>query len=360
MIDTRRSFAALCFAALWAAVVVVLVSSGAALAATPTDTADASPAGPADVAIPFGDTASIEPQQPWRVASCADVRAASELVASCNAESIVLATEQYDPDAGLAVLPVELRAAGRTMTVQYRISLEAPPAPSARAVSGRAVAAGALLRVPFSEFSLTCTVCDEGGGTRVVEVDPAEAGSAWTTSTHVVFRASRDYRGEADIHVAFGDDYGTEGRTGVNAFVYPARDEVMALDVAVPVDGDGRAQVDLGALSASASGAEVTVVGCGAATHGSVTCDDGVATYAGGQVPDQFAFRVYSGADQAWGSVTLLPADGVAGPVATTRPAGDTPVAMTVVPPVPPEGGGESAGGLFAPFSEMLDRVGAR
>jgi hypothetical protein len=345
-----------------AAVIVAcaaLLVAGVSSATAATEGPDPAPAGPADIAIPYADQASIEPQAPWRVASCADVRAASDLVASCDRESIVLSADEYDPDAGVTILPVRLTGSGRTMTVAYRITQEAPPAPTARAVTGRAIAAGALLRVPLSELDISCTVCADGGSTRVVEVDPAEAGSAWTTPTHVVFRASRDYRGDADIHVGIADDYGTEARTGIGAVVYPSTDELIAMDVAVPVDGKGRAEVDLTSLARAASGAEVVVVGCGGAVHGTVTCVDGTATYSGTGARDQFAFRVASGGDQAWGSVTLVEPDATAGLVPTSAGSG-TSTAMSIIPPVPPEGGGETAGGLFRTFTDVLDRVGAR
>ncbi len=349
-----------------AAIAVVLVAGfgfgGAAHADAAGGEQEQTPAGPADVAIPYDDTASIEPQAPWRVADCAAVRAASELVASCDAESIVLSAAEYDPDAGVAVLPVALTSGARTMTVHYRVSLEAPPAPGTRAVTGRAIAAGALLRVPLSEFALTCTVCAAGGSTRILAVDPAEAGSAWTTPTHVVFRASRAYRGPVDVHVGVADDFGTTAQTGVSAHVYPARDTLVALDMIVPVDERGDAQIDLSALTSARSGADVDVVGCGAAVHGSIACADGIAQYGAGagSLPDQFAFHVVSGADQAWGSVTLVATDEPGGVAPTVRRGEEEPVAMAVLPPAPPDGAGRATGGLFAPFTAVLDRAGAR
>lgn len=355
MVDSRRGIVA----ALVVACLALPLGAGVSSALAATGGADPLPAGPADVAIPYADEASIEPQAPWRVASCRDVRAASDLIVSCDPESIVLRAGAYDPDAGVTVLPVTLTGGGRTMTVAYRVTLEAPPAPTVRAVTGRAIAAGALLRVPLSEFGITCMVCVDGGGTRVLEVDPAEAGSAWTTPTHVVFRASRDYRGEADIHVGIADDYGTEARTGIGALVYPASDELTAMDVAVPVDADGRADIDLTSLAYTPSGAEVMIVGCGAAVHGTVTCADGTATYSGTGVRDQFAFRVASGGEQAWGSVTLVEA-GEEGALVPVAAGSQEPVAMSIIPPVPPEGGGERAAGLFRTFTDVLDRVGAR
>jgi len=338
---------------------VLLASSASAAAA---DAAQEPPAGPSQVAIPYLDTAAIEPPQPWRIADCDAVRAASPLVRECDAETIVLAADAYDPDAGTAVLPVTMTSGARTLTVHYRVVLEAPAAPSiGRAVADRAVAAGALLRVPLSEFGIACVVCAQGGSTRVAAVDPAEAGSAWTTPTHVVFRASRDYRGSADVHIEIADDYGTAAPTGFTVRVYPAVFELTALDVAVPVDGDGRAEVDLTRLVAAKDAEKrVAIVGCGAPVHGSVTCDaDGRAWYSGTGVMDQFGFHVAVGGEQAFGSVALVPADHAGGPVAAAR-NGDDPVPMAVLPPVPPDGSGHAPGGVFTPIAAMLDRVGAR
>lgn len=357
----RRALAAL-------SLVIVLVAGFdmAAQAATSegadASAADAAAAGPSDIAIPYADTASIEPQAPWRIADCDAIRALSPLVRECDAETVLLASESYDPDAGVTVLPIALTTGPRTMTVQYRVSLESPPAPAATPVTGRAVAAGALLRIPLSDFALDCTVCVDGGSTAVAEIDPVEAGSAWTTPTHVVFRASREFRGSADIHVIVADDYGTETRTGATVSVYPAVDELHALDVAVAVGADGRADVDLSALAGTTSDSEIMVVGCGAAVHGSVVCLDGVAQYSGpvDAGADQFGFHVIAGGEQAFGSVVIVAEGEPTGIVSATRIDGEEPVPMLVRPPAPPEGGGQATQGLFRPISAVLDRVGAR
>lgn len=344
-----------------AAVLLVLGVAAAGHAAVPAD--EQPVAGPADVSIPYEDTASIEPQPPWRIVDCAAVRAASELVRSCDGELIVLGADGYDPDAGVTALPVTLTTGTRTMTVAYRVTREAPPAPATRAPSERFVAAGALLRVPLTDFALACTVCGDGGSARVWAVDPVEAGTAWTTATHVVFHASRHYRGKADIHVAIADDFGTVSATGVPAFVYPGDERVAltALDVRVPLDEDGGAEIDLTGLTMLRGDGEVLVVGCGASAHGAVACDaTGRAVYRGSGRADQFSFRVAAGGEQAWGSVTLVETGEDAGLVPTAPPAGDEPVPMAIIPPLPPEGGGAGASGLFPPFTALLDRVGAK
>lgn len=324
--------------------------------------ADAASAGPSDIAIPYADTASIEPQAPWRIADCDAVRALSPLVRECDAETILLGAESYDAEAGVTVLPVSLTTGPRTMTVQYRVSMEPPPAPAATPVTGRAVAAGALLRIPLSDFAVDCTVCVDGGSTAVAEIDPVEAGSAWTTPTHVVFRASREFRGSADIHLIVADDYGTETRSGATVSVYPGVDELVALDVAVEISAEGRADIDLSALAGTTSNSEITVVGCGAAVHGSVVCLDGVAQYTGpvDAGADQFGFHVIAGGEQAYGSVVIVAEGEPTGVVSVTRVDGDEPVPMLVRPPTPPESGGRATQGLFRPISAVLDRVGAR
>lgn len=348
-----------------AVVALAAVLMGLAPAAA-ADTAPDPASGPADVAIPYDDAASIEPQAPWRIADCAAVSAESPLVRACDAESIELRADGYDPEAGVTRLPVRLVAGDRTLEVSYRVTLEAPAAPSVTSPGERAVASGAILRVPLSDFAPACIACAAGGGTRVVDVDPVEAGTAWTTPTHVVFRAAAGYRGAADVHVEVVDDHGSAARTGIPVSVYPARAEaeLIALDVTVPLSAEGGAEIDLRTLVASRSGDEVVVVGCGAPLHGAVACDrDGVARYRGTGAEDQFSFHVAAGGEQAWGSVTLVPGGTAEGPVPTAPSAAavdGAAVAMGIVPPIPPEGGSAADDGMFRALSAVLDRVGAQ
>lgn len=344
-----------------AAALLVLGAGAAGHAQTAAEPAEEPVSGPADIAIPYADTASIEPAPPWRIVDCAAVRGVSELVRSCDAETVVLGAADYDPDAGVTVLPVTLTTGARTMTVQYRVTLEAPPAPATRAPAERAVAAGALLRVPLTDFDIACTVCVDGGSSQIIAVDPEGAGTAWTTPTHAVFRAAREFRGSADIHVAIADDFGTTAKTGFPAFVYPGRDDaaLTALDVRVPLDADGRAQIDLTALLSASGADEPVIVGCGASAHGAVACDAaGSAEYHGSGQIDQFSFHVFAGGEQAWGSVTLVEA-GEAGGLVPMASSGPAAVPMAIVPPLPPEGGDSGGNGMFQPFTALLDRVGA-
>lgn len=344
-----------------AGVAVLLASVAASPSSAETLAPEDAAGGPSEISIPYQESKSIETTTPWRIVDCDTVRA-HPLVQSCDAESIVLAAD-YDPDAGTAILPVTLRAGKRTMTVRYRITLEGPAAPTvAHLTDPRAVAAGALLRIPLSDLRIECVVCSDGGGVQVDGVDPAEAGSAWATGTHVVFRASRDYEGPAEVVLQVSDDHDAASKTAVTAFVYPSARELVALDVAVPVDGDGRAEVDLTALTFSRGEAEAIVVGCGAAVHGTVICDEsGTARYRGRVVPDQFSFHVIADGEQAWGSVTLVAADQPAGVVPADRIASDEPVQMTILPPVPPaDAASAAAGGIFSTLTAVMDRVGAR
>lgn len=338
----------------------VLISVAALLLGTTI--ADQPAAGPSTVTIPYGEAASIEPQAPWRVVDCAAVRAASEWVRACDSESIGLQADAYDPDADRMVVPVTLTTGARTMTVQYRVVLEAPPAPSAIPPSERMIAAGALLRVPLSDFSISCVTCAEGGGTRVLAIDPAEAGDAWTTATHVVFRAANDFQGAADVHIAVSDDFGAVAQTGVPVFVYRGDEStgLTALDVYVPVDEAGGASIDLNALVAAREDSSVHIVGCGPSVHGAAVCDAmGTAAYRGSMAPDQFSFHVVAGGEQAWGSVTLVPPGQPSGPVPSSPTPGDEPVPMAIIPPQPPVADATAGGGMLLPFIALLNRVGA-
>lgn len=364
------------------AALVALLAAVALSAPSAAFAAPSLPPGPSDIAIPYGESATIEPRAPWRVADCGAVAAASPLVRSCDAETIVVAPDAhdpaaYDPDAGIALLPVTLTTPTRTLTVVYRLSQEPPPAPSAHPVEGRAVAAGATLRVGPADFGLACTVCGEGGSWRVSAVDPAEAGEAWTTPTHVVFRAARDYRGPVDVHVAVADDHGAETPTGISAVVYPGREgeALAALDAVVVPDDDGVVRVDLLSLVAAIGGGAPLIAACGPSLYGTVSCSSsGEAVYVaapGAATPDQFGFHVVAGGEQAYGSVTVVPADATASPGAASalRPGGtaslapppdDEPVRLAFVPPTPPEAAPGGQHSVLAPVLRVLDRVGAR
>jgi hypothetical protein len=341
----------------------LLLASGAAPAAGSETPVAPESENAAEIEIPYLDTAEIQPSPPWRIADCAGPTAATPLVIACDAERIQLAAPDFDPDAGITVLPVTLTDGTVSMTVAYRLSLAAPPAPVlAPFANVRPVASGSLLRVPFSDLGATCTRCGGGAGLIAVGVEPVAAGTVWATPTHVVFRASSTFTGAAEIGFGVVDEFGTTSEGTLPVGVYRADVPLIALDVSVPVDDTGAAEIDLAALVTSIAGDDVVFVGCGAAMHGTVACAaDGTARYAGPGVVDQFGFQVAAGGEQASGSVTLVPGGSdlpSSGPV-PTAPTGakrDEAVTTLFTPPVPTED--LAVGGPFDAFLAVLDRVG--
>lgn len=322
--------------------------------------------GPTEIEVPYLDATTIEPAPPWRIAECDGPRAASALVTACDEQRIELAAPAYDPEAGVTVIPVQLTNGAVSMTVSYRVRLAPPDAPGAHpSTAARPVASGSLLRVPISDLGLECTVCAEGGTLEALEVEPAAAGSAWATPTHLVFRASDGYTGPVELGFRYADDFGSwSADSAVPVSVYRAGEApLVALDVFVPLADDGTATIDLSALVTSIAGDDVILVGCGGALHGLVSCGMR-AQYAGpaGAV-DQFGFQVAAGGEQASGSVTLvpagseLPADGLV-PIAPLDL--DESVHTPFTPPVPVEHDDSAGDGIFSPLVAILDRVGAR
>lgn len=355
-----RRAATAAFALLVALAVPSVVASSAALAEPVPQ-----PVSPADVEIPYLGDAAIEPAPPWRVADCAAVAAASPLVTGCDATRVTLAAPEYDPDAGVQVIQVALTNDAVSATVGYRVKLMGPDVPVARpAEAPWPVAAGSLFRVPISDLELECEVCGAGGQLEVLEVKPASAGSAWATSTHLVFRASAGYSGPAEIGFRFADDYGTwSAGAAVHAAVYPpAAGPLVTLDLVLPVAADGTASVGLSDLVASIADDEIVLVGCGAAMHGRVACDEDAAAYTGpAGVADQFSVRFAAGGEQATASVTLVPegSERPVGPAAIAPPADQADGVTTwFVPPVPVDH--HETSGIFSPLVATLDRIGAR
>lgn len=327
----------------------------------------APPPSPADVEIPYLGEGSIEPAPPWRIADCAVVAAASPLVTGCDASRITLAAPEYDPDAGVITIQVPLTNDAVSTTVGYRVRLAGPEAPTARPDdTAWPVAAGSLLRVPISELGLECAVCGAGGRLEVLGVEPASAGSAWATPTHVVFRSSSRYAGAAEVGFRFADDFGTwSAGAALHAAVYRPDAPLVTLDLGVPSATDGTASVALHDLVASIGGDDVVLVGCGAPIHGRVSCDGETARYVGpsGGV-DQFAVWFAAGGEQASASVTVVPEASADAPGGGPWPVPAAPSKQTdgivsrLVPPVPIEH--HDTPGLFSSLVETLDRVGAR
>ena len=360
-------------AVLVAASIAITLPVSAAEAGETGETGETEPTGPTTIAVPYLGTAAIEPAAGWHVSDCSVPTAATPLVVACDPERIDLAPASYDPGAGATVVPVPL-SNGRTMMVfDYVVTLDLPEPPSLAA--GRAmspVASGSVVMVPISDLGVECAVCAEGGVIEVTGVEPAGAGTAVATPTHVVFRAATDFSGEAGIAVRFADDFGSRStETIFTAPVYRAgAEELVALTVFAPRAASGATSIDLSSLAFATDDSEIQIVGCGAPAHGTVVCGpDGAAEYSpiDATAVDQFSFQVVSAnGEHASGSVTLFVADGAGLPTSGPVPAspighGDGGVASMIVPALPAIDGGVSGReGVFGTLIGMLDRVGAR
>lgn len=355
--------------ALSTALAAAVLSLGPATTAVAADEPDAPIATSTDIAIPYLGTETIEPARPWQIADCDAVLAQGAPVVACEPGRIDLAAPQYDPEAGVRVLAVPLTDGAVSMLVQYRVTLAPPDAPVLRPVqAARPVASGSLLRVPIADLGISCTACT-AGALEVLGVEPAAAGSAWATPTHVVFRAATGFTGPVEVVVRVVDDHGTEsGDVSLYAGVYrPGADPLLGLDRFVALTAEGTAEVDLASLAVALGDDDLVIVGCGAAMHGQVACDaDGVARYVGAGQVDQFSVQVAAGGEQATASVTLVPGGTdlpTTGLVPASPPAGDAAEAgrirMAIVPPVPVDRD-DAAPGVFTPFVAALDRIGAR
>ena len=343
--------------------VLLLLAAVPAPASGAEDPVVAEPASAAEIEIPYLETAEIQPSPPWRIADCDGPSKATPLVVACDGERIQLSAPDFDPDAGVTVIPVVLTDGTVTMTVAYRVTSAPPPAPVvAPSTNVRPAASASLLRIPFSDLGATCARCGGGAGLVAIGVEPAAAGTVWATPTHLVFRVSSTFTGPAELGFGVVDEFGTTTEGKLPVSVYPADAPLIALDVFVPLDDTGAAEIDLAALVTSVAGDDVVFVGCGGAVHGSAACEsDGSARYAGSGQLDQFGFQVAAGGEQAAGSVTLVPVDAglpTSGPVPTAPVdvPDDEPVTTLFTPPAPIEN--PAVGGPFDAFIAVLDRTG--
>ncbi|KRE21013.1 hypothetical protein [Agromyces sp. Soil535] len=351
------------------AVVILAVASAAPSGATAVEVGPPV-AGPTDIAVPYLGTATIEPAEGWQIVDCDGSAAASPLVVACHGDRIELAATTYDPDAGATVIPVALTNGRTAMTFDYAVTTEPPEAPTVAVTRTAApAAAGSVVMVPISDVGIECLVCANGGALEVVGVRPVDAGTAVATSTHVVFRASAGFSGEAEVVVRFLDDYGTASLEASHFVpVYRPNDSALvALSVFAPLEASGATTLDLASLVFPTADSEVRFLGCGAAVHGGVVCAaDGTAEYTplAETAVDQFSFQVASSdGEQATGSVTLV-AQGAGLPTAGPAPASGAddgePVASAIVPAQPVERDGDEREGAFAVLIGTMDRVGAR
>ncbi|MFB9308823.1 hypothetical protein ACFFRL_06405 [Agromyces hippuratus] len=329
--------------------------------------ASGSASGPTSIAVPYLGSAAIEPGEGWQITDCAGPRAASPLVASCEPAKITLSAPSFDPEAPVTIVPVPLSNGRTSILVDYSVSLAPPEAPTvAGGAYGHPVAAGSTMLLPLSDLGIACAVCAEGGALDVVEVRPEGAGAAASNGTHLVFRPSAGFTGDAELVVRYADDYGTWSvDASIVVPVYAPSATLIASSVTTPL-GDGPQTVDLMPLvfRFGSGDADITLVGCGSAIHGSVVCaPDGTAVYApSGASVDQFSYHVVSAdGEHATGSVTFVPDAAEQALVPASAIGSDDGVPSKIVPRVPVEG--DAAGvrsGIFAPLIETLDRAGVR
>ena len=356
------SLALACALVTWSAAAPVHAEEGADAAAS------GSASGPTVISVPYLGTAAIEPGEGWLITDCAGPSAATALVVSCEAAKITLSATSFDPDAGVVIVPVPLSNGRTSMTVDYSVSLAPPEPPTiAESAYGVPVAAGSTVMLPFSDLGIECAVCTNGGALDVVEVRPASAGTAASNGTHLVFRPSERFTGDAEIVIRYADDFGTRSADAtITVPVYSPRNRLIATSVSV-ARSDAPQSIDLLPLAFRFGGgdAEISLVGCGSAVHGTVTCaPDGTAVYAPGPAAvDQFSYHVVSAdGEHATGSVTLV-ADAPPEPslVPGSAMQGDDGVPSKIIPRVPVDG--DASGprdGIFAPLIETFDRAGVR
>lgn len=330
--------------------------------------ASASASGPTAIIVPYLGSATIKPGEGWQITDCAGPSAATALVTSCGADQIGLTATAYDPAAPTVVVPVSLTNGRTSISVGYSVSLAPPEAPTiADAEYGFPVAAGSTVMLPFSDLGIACSVCVNGGAFDVVDVRPNAAGSAASNGTHLVFRPTSRFSGDAEIVVRYADDFGNwSADATITVPVYVPRAALVATSVAIGL-GDVPQSIDLAALAHRFGDGDddVRLIGCGSAVHGTVVCTpDGTASYApSGATTDQFSYHVVSAdGEQATGSVTLFP-DAPSEPVLVPASAvgAEDGVPSKIVPRVPVENDGTGGReGVFGPLIATLDRAGAR
>ena len=325
------------------------------------------------VAIPYLGETDIPVAPPWSVVGCP---AAPEGVAiACAPDRVSLAAPEYDPEWGEHELAVALAGPLGALEVRYRVILAPPEPPAADAVVwGAPVSSGAQVLIPVAALNASCTLCTPGEARLEVGVlDPATAGVATSTGTHVAVRTTPGFTGEAVVPIRLTDDAGQSVEFGVTLRIGPAGAEPLGgLHVLVPVDQDGTATIDLGELAWPAPQPDAAFL-CSAPLSGAVTCVDGVAEYAAAEVEpareagegsdaepptpsaDQFLVRLVApGGRLALASVTIVPglAEAALAPVVGARSA-----ALLVRLPPPPEGG-SSSGSALEDLVRALDRAG--
>jgi hypothetical protein len=360
------------------------------------------PADPGLVSIPFGDEAEVTTADGWSVADCAAVVPPPGTQLTCEPTRLALTADEYDPDAGTVVMPVELRSGAARMTVSYRVE-QAPPVPPAadELVYDHPFDSGAAALVPLSDLLVRCDGC-EGVGARlqVRGVSPDGAAVARATPSHLAVQSAPGFVGDAVVSYRLRDaeDQWSETTSLTVAFTAPpagttGAEPLRALAVTVPLVEQGDTVVDLGDLTFAGQGVDAAdapaLLGCGTPAAGTVRCSGDEAVYtppadtddAPAPDVDQFSFHVATpDGRQATGSVTVVRADSDAAdvlPVGLARvapvPGGDgrdadddadadadAPSVRTLVPALPADDGTDDPDAplLFAPLISILDRLG--
>ena len=359
---TRAALLAALFIAGAAGVLGAPSAAGAAPAPPPTPPSpDSSVVGPTVVEVPFEGPLDVKPAPGWTFADCDPLRAATPLVTACAPGGFTVLSPGYDPALEPVRVAVPLTSDTASLTVDYIIRLAAPDAPDAPDTDiALPVPAGSRLLVPLSDLGLTCGRCTPGTARiEVTGVDPASAGSARVTGTHLTFAASSAARGPAEIGVRVTDDIGDSSNIFLVTVhvVEPASDALIGLHLLRPLAATTFEIADL--AFAVGTDDEPRVVGCGSAFAGTVTCNpDAAVTYtpAAGATSDQFSVRLATaGGRQALASVTL----GTTDAAALAPAAGEASAPVGVALPRGVETAEEQAGATTG-FTRLMDGLGAR
>src|SRR3546814_10506581 len=148
----------------------------------------------------------------------------------CSPAAFTVAAPTFDPDAQPVRVSVPLVSGETRLTVDYIIRLAPPAEPDAPdSEVPLPVPAGSRVLVPLSDLGMECGLCTPGTASVEVEgVDPAGAGRAWTTGSHVVFAAATGASGSAAVGLRLVDDLGRRTKLALlTVHVSPAHDAAL-------------------------------------------------------------------------------------------------------------------------------------